>query len=474
MDEQQEPLNPNQILGGRFRIISEGVRRDVGMEFKAYDTRLDRLVVALMVDRRFWGGAEILERLAGIRKAVAELNDPALLPIEHGGVVDGQLYLVRSRAEGLSLSHLLARTGPLETKAALEIAYRLCEALAPAHRAGLVHGSLSPHSVFVADDGRVTVTDPGLFPALRPMGAQPGLPSSHIGGQPWGRFPYISPEQAAGLEVRAASDVYIIGSLIYEMLTGRPPFRARDETLLALQHLRSDPPSLQVLVPYVPVQVAQIVHKALAKEPAARYRNAGQLAYILRSQLDPREASGRPQAPAPHVASAERPMVVPPPPPLPADVPRFEGQYGRGSEAASEAEDRDGVDWLTIGLIVGALLAMLGLIPLWRTVYRAYAGPPSSPTPTSYRWAGGDMACLLLQPATPEGQATDPGPVSQVVLDAESGGAPTLTLRNPARETAGLDEFGLLRYNQMFPGSGVEITVLQPYSFRMLRRRFWR
>jgi hypothetical protein len=398
MGEQQEPLNPNQVLGGRFRIISEGVRRDVGVEFRAYDTRLDRLVIVLMVDRRFWAGAEILERLATIRKQVAELNEPALLPIEHGGVVNGQLYLVRSRAEGLSLSHLLARTGPLETKAALEIAFRLCAALAPAHRAGLVHGSLSPHTIFVADDGRVTVTDPGLFPALRPTGAQPG--------QPWGRFPYISPEQAAGLEVRSASDVYVIGSLIYEMLTGRPPFRATDEPLLALQHLRSYPPSLQVLVPLVPLPVAQIVHKALAKEPAARYRNAGQLAYILRSQLGPQEASTPAQPPArrggvtpplPSAASG-RPLVVPPPPPA-ANVPWPEGLQRRGPEAVSEAEERDGVDWLTIGLIVGALVAVLGLIPLWRTVYRAYAVPASSPTPSSYRWAGGDMVWLVLTPA---------------------------------------------------------------------------
>jgi serine/threonine protein kinase len=453
MGEQQEPLNPNEVLGGRFRIISEGVRRDVGVEFRAYDTRLDRLVAVLMVDRRFWAGAEILERLAEIRKRVAELNEPALLPIEHGGVIDGQLYLVRSRAEGLSLSHLLARTGPLETKAALEIAFRLCAAVAPAHRTGLVHGSVSPHSVFVADDGRVTVTDPGLFPALRPQRVQPG--------QPWGRFPYISPEQAAGLEVRPASDIYVIGSLIYEMLTGRPPFRSTDEHLLALQHLRSDPPSLQVLVPYVPLPVAQIVHKALAKEPAARYRNAGQLAYILRSQLGPAEASAPAPPPAPGdgvpsplpFGPTGRPLVVPPPPLSAAYVSWPEGLQRRGPEAASKAEEGDGVDWLTIGLILGALLAVLGLIPLWRTVYRAYAVPESSPTPSSSRWAGGDVAWLLLAPVHlvgtwPEGAALqDAGPLC--ALEGKHRGLPPRrspaggeqSFRPEAIEPAWLDDF---------------------------------
>jgi hypothetical protein len=459
MSEQQELLSLNQVLGGRFRIVSVGARQDVGTEFKAYDVRLDRLVVVLMVDHRFWAGAEILERLAGARQALADLAEPALLPFEHGGVVNGQLYLVRSRAEGQSLAEVLRQAGSLEARAALEIAIRLCDALAPVHRAGLVHGSLSPCSVFVAGDGRITVTDTGLFPALWPDPARLG--------RPWGRFPYISPEQAAGQDVHPASDVYVIGSLIYEMLTGRPPFRAGEETILALKHLRSEPPSLQVLVPNLPLPLAQIVHKALAKEPAARYRHAGQLAHILRAQLGPREAPAPPESAAPRYAPPGRQLVVPAPPPSPYAAPAFAEFYTaseggkRGIETGSEDEGPAGVDWLTIGLIVVALLAVLGLIPLWRTVYRRYAVPPSSPTPISYRLAEPDTSFLLPCGASWANRAMDPAKLD----DSRVLGYNRVTLPGPSAGVwlTGHDGQGRPAAGGRFLSLGVQITALGPH-----------
>jgi serine/threonine protein kinase len=338
----------------------------------------------LLVARRFGSGLGALERLLGANQAVADLTQPTLAPLEHAGLLDGQVYLVRSHEEGQTLYEVLASAGSLDMGAAVEIAIGLCEALAPAHQAGLVHGSLSPYCVLVGDDAHVHVTDTGLLPALQPVPAP--------ADRPWGRFPYLTPEQAASEDVQPASDVYAIGSLLYHMLAGRPPFRSSDEGVLVLQHLRHDPPSLQVLVHDIPPSLAQIVHKALAKEPAARYRNAGQLAHILRSLVVPELATLMQEMAAPQPVPERERLVVPPPP---AVSYRPDERY-EPVEAYYWHEESEGMDWLLVGLIIAALIAVLGLIPLWRTVYDRYALPSPVPAPGSQHPIGPEIPVALV------------------------------------------------------------------------------
>jgi hypothetical protein len=412
MDTEEKTIQIGDALGGRYRVVSEGVPQDIGTLYKAYDSRQERLVAILVLSPRFASSGDVLERLTESQQAVAGLGSSELVPVDDAGGVDGQLYLVRRLVDGHPLADLLARIGPLSLDAAVQIATRLCDALAPAHRAGLVHGSLSPYSVLVRDDGQVLVTDVGLLPAWQPPSALPG--------RPWGRVPYLSPEQAAGEIVHPASDVYVVGSLLYEMLAGRPPFHARDEAVLAMRHLRQAPPSLQVLVPDVPLALVQIVDKALAKEPAARYRNAGQLASILRSQLGPERAEPAVARPAPR---RER-LVVPAPPIDQFDVP------GAGFEDWSE--EPAGVDWLMIALVVAALIAVLGLIPLWRTVYRHYAPPSLTPMPALVPSSPGEWTWLSPQPG-----------------DLASG----------TKVWVKLDDFGLAWYNLLMAGRPLRTTV---------------
>jgi serine/threonine protein kinase len=366
---------------------------------------------------------------------VYDLTLPELVPFEYGGLEEGQIFLVRDRVEGQPLADLLASSGPLVVNTAVDLTIRICEILAPAHRAGLVHGSLSPHSILVGSEGQVTVLDCGLLPALRA--------SSVSTGQPWGRFPHLTPEQAAGESVHPASDVYVAGALLYEMLSGRRPFHADDLTVLALQHLRRDPISLQVLVPLVPPSLAQIVHKALAKEPAARYRNAGQLAHILRSQigawLEPRaDAQATELAVVGHLPEEEKLVVPPPPMPLPPASRRVEFIYDDVEEDESWVDEPEGVDWMMVGLIVAALIAVLGLIPLWRTVYRRYASPPPVPTPASYRWIDPTSDSTALWPAVDRAQPS-----------IVSGGVPASAFQQPASERVELDARPVVWYNTM-------------------------
>ncbi len=365
------------VLGNRYRLISEGTSQDLGAIYKAHDLQ-DGRVVALQVLSPDWrADAETVNRLSEIQRAVSSLDSPALVPFEQVGVSDGYFYLVRVHREGQTLADLLAQTGRLGIDSAVEMTIRLCEALAPAHQAGLVHGSLSPYSVLLAESGngserprrQVVLVDTGLMPTLRPASVAQGLP--------WGRFPYISPEQAAGGDIHPTSDVYVIGSLLYEMLAGRPPFRAGDPAVLAIQHLRHEPPALQILVPQAPPALIKIVHTSLAKEPAARYRNAGQLAHILRSQLKAQQPTQQPEPSMADRAPAQERLVVPPPP---VSSPAAARSSHRIEEWSDEPAS---MDWLMVALLVAALIAVLGLIPLWRTVYQRYAAPAPASAPAS-------------------------------------------------------------------------------------------
>jgi hypothetical protein len=412
MGTQEMTLQIGDVLGGRYRIVAEGLAQDIGTLYRAYDSQYERLVAVLVLASRFASDAHTLERVLRSQQAVADLAVPALIPADDVGVTDGQLYLVRNQVDGHFLAGLLARLGPLAFDGVIELGVRLCDALAPAHRAGLVHGSLSPYSVLVGDNGQVFVTDVGLLPALQPATTAPG--------RPWGRAPYLSPEQAGGESVHASADVYVIGSLLYEMLSGRPPFQAQDEAVLAVRHLRQDPPALQVLVPDIPLTLAQIVHKALAKEPAARYRNASQLAHILRSQLGGQQAATA----GPRAAPRPERLVVPAPP--------VAGAYEPGGDLDDWVEEPEGVDWRMVALIIAALFAVLGLIPLWRAVYHRYAVP--APVPSSGQ-----------SPSLPLTWATSP-PLAGAV---ESG----------TKAWAKLDDFGLVCYNLPIPNRRNSWTV---------------
>gem|GEM_PF-1434699 len=426
MSQAESRLEIGDTLDGRYRIVSDGAAQDTGVRYTAYDVQHSRLVDVVLLARRFGTGSALLERLIRANQAAADLAQAQLVPFDDAGLARDreQLYLVRQHLEGQTLSELLAKTGALDSNAAVKIAVQVCNALAPAHRAGLVHGGLSPHSVWIGPDGQVLITDAGLMPALQPV------PTPQ--GRPWGRFPYISPEQAAGEEAHPATDVYLAGSLLYEVLTGRTVFVAADEMGLALQHLRQDPVPIQARVPQVPPALAQIIHKALAKEPAMRYRNAGQLSHILNSHLAPGSPAGEP----PYPGQAVEQLTVPAPPIRPVTRPRqgadhiaatsvqtdyfeLQNSYRPDSVTGEWAEEPVRVSWLMIGLIIAALIAVLGLIPLWRTVYRRYAVPPPVPTPIIYHELGDDN-----------------------LTQNEAKGLPGLTIAE-----AELDEFRLVWYN---------------------------
>jgi serine/threonine-protein kinase len=409
---------------------------DLGVLYRAHDTAEERPVVMLLLPDQLAADGQLVSRLSRSQQAVAALGEPGLVPYEYGGLAEGQLYLVRHEIEGRSLADLVGR-GRIEAGAAAAIAAALGDLVAILHRAGMVHGGLSPHAVYVRFDGtvpEVSIVDCGVLPILREVQAPPG--------GPWGRPPFLSPEQAAGERATPASDVYLLGSLLYALLAGRAPFRSDDETILILQHLRQQPPALEVLLPDVPPFLAQIIDTALAKEPAARYRHAGQFAEILRSRsavagiVLPRETETPPRQ------EMDAALHVPAPP--------VQVTY-----AATEEEGEgwgEGLDWIMLALAVAALLAVLGLIPLWRTVAERYTTPLVAPAPGSERhpclWEMSQrgLCADAVCRATAQSQARalyPPPTLSETGSELVDGTFSGIMARRMARQR-GVREFGLV------------------------------
>jgi len=238
-----------------------------------------------------------------------------------------------------------------------------------------VHCDVKPQNILVTADGRVKVTDFGIARALATL--QPGETTDIV----WGSPQYYSPEQAAGEAPTPASDVYSIGVVLYEMLAGRLPFVASTQQALAMMHLRDEPPRLTLFNPALPETLERIVHKVMAKEPAARYRTADQLGRILISYRERGLEATNAQTPSGHTPPSGTPRTAsaPPLPEVLAEAPTVYRQPARGETgggatvqggdaAALNGYSPEGLDWVAVTLVFLAFVAVAGLIPFWTYV----------------------------------------------------------------------------------------------------------
>lgn len=342
------------ILNKRYRLLAEIGAGRMAVVFRAEDTWRGVPVAVKVLRQSYVEDEAFLARFRSQAQAVASLAHPNIVATYEAGQDGDRHYLVMELVEEPTLKELIRVGVPFSIGQALDIVIQICTAVGYAHRLGMVHGDVKPQNVFVSADGRVKVADFGLACALSP--------ASVVEGEiVWGAPHYFAPEQAAGEDVSLASDVYSIGVLIYEMLTGRPPFEAETGMGVALKHLREEPLPLRQLNPDVPLQVERIVRKVLAKEPAARYRTADQLGRILDSYRRLSEEA----------LVVRRPTLVEPRPRRPEP-----------EEEHYEEEER-GRDWLAIFLGSVAVLAILCLILLANEVYQRYNAAAPQPTATA-------------------------------------------------------------------------------------------
>ncbi len=344
------------VLNNRYRLVARIGEGGMAKVYRAQDLVLGRTVAIKVLRPQYSADPSFLARFQQEARAAAGLTHPNVVAVYDVGQDSDRHYIVMEYVEGLSLADLIVRSAPFPVEKALNVAVQICAAVGFAHRAGIVHRDLKPHNVLVTAEGLVKVADFGLAYALSPSAVTED-------DTVWGTPHYLSPEQAAGRNVVPASDVYSIGIVLYEMLTGKLPFEAENTVAVALMHLHEQPPPIRSLNPLVPPGLAGIVNTALSKEPAARYRTADHLGRVLKNyRRSGDEATSSLPAGPPARAKKKEDKTAPP--------------------------GHKPMDWLALLLSSTAVLALLGLIPIWTLVFRRYSLEPrptvvSASTPTS-------------------------------------------------------------------------------------------
>ncbi|MHB1502607.1 MAG: Stk1 family PASTA domain-containing Ser/Thr kinase [Acidimicrobiales bacterium] len=260
-----EPSTTPRVLSGRYELAHLVARGGMAEVYRAHDRLLDRPVALkvlfpeLSVDRAF------VERFRREAQAAANLSHPNIVPVFDWGEDSGTYYIVMEFIDGRPLSSILRTAGPLHPDRAADIAADVAGALAYAHRHGVIHRDVKPGNVLITDEGQVKVTDFGI---ARAINTEESLTQT---GAVMGTATYFSPEQAEGMGVDSRSDIYSLGVVLYEMVTGRPPFLGDTPVAVASKHVREHPPAPREINPSVPLDLEAIILKCMAKSPDYRY-----------------------------------------------------------------------------------------------------------------------------------------------------------------------------------------------------------
>ncbi|MDQ5821871.1 MAG: Stk1 family PASTA domain-containing Ser/Thr kinase [Actinomycetota bacterium] len=259
----------NTLFDGRYRIIRKLGTGGMANVYLAEDQELGRRVAIKILNDRHAGDEQFVERFRREAKNAAGLSHPNIVSIYDRGEAEGTYYIAMEYLDGRSLKELIVARGPAPIPLAIDYARQILAAVRFAHRNGVVHRDIKPHNIMVGDEGRLKVTDFGI--------ARAGTSQMTEVGSIIGTAQYLSPEQAKGAPVDQTSDLYSLGIVLYELLTGTVPFNGDTPVEIAMKHLSTVPPEPSTLRPEVPEDLDAIVVRSLGKSPEERYGSAEEM-----------------------------------------------------------------------------------------------------------------------------------------------------------------------------------------------------
>ena len=328
-----------EILNDRYQLDKQLGEGGMAIVYQASDLMLERTIAVKILRKDFSASKAFQERFKEEARAAANLTHPSIVTVHDFGFDKDQLFIVMEYVPGTDLKEIIKQSGPLPIDHASRLFIQACAGIGYAHRAGLVHCDIKPHNMLITPDHRLKVTDFGIARALASV--KHDEQSQAI----WGSPAYFSPEQAAGRAPSPASDVYSLGVVFFEMLTGELPFSDPSPQELALLHRFERPPSPRDINPEISPELEKIIQKVLSKEASSRYRTADQLGRIVISFTE--------------IDETQRQAFIQSSPPEADDL-----------SAILELENkRTSKQWVTILLGLISLIAVGGLIPFWMWVY---------------------------------------------------------------------------------------------------------
>ncbi len=330
-----------KVLAGRYEVLNRIGQGGMALVYRARDLALNRFVAIKMLKEQWAQDEDVVNRFSMEARAAASLDGRHIVQVYDVGMDEGSHYIVMELVNGPNLKDYISTHGPLDVAMALNIADQVAEALGEAHERQIIHRDIKPQNILVAEDGTAKVTDFGIARAM--------TSSTLVNtGSLLGTAQYLSPEQARGKAVGPATDLYGLGVVLFEMLTGSPPYQGDSALAVALQHMQEPPPDVRSLRPDVPEPVARLITRLLAKDADDRFSSAE----AFRQRLHEVQAGG----------SGETPVLAP--------VPlRASGRRNNrdGSPPVTSARRR----WTIAAAVALVLLVLAGL-----AVERVLAGPP--------------------------------------------------------------------------------------------------